>query len=304
MEIYEELVKVYEHPDTNLDMDTSLNHFQKTEALFKLLQPLVYTATNLQSKHISITKARKLLNHIEHQVVPVLERDYNFFLDTTKISPKFEINPRIYDKDYEVFEDAAIKLQKKKAADMSDRELFVSQKFIKDGYKLVGSRIVRTSTDIVSDSDSDSEQVKDLRALMLESDEEDANAYYYDMSFVCASTAEVERLWSMCALILTHNRTRMTKDLFEALIYLRYNDNLWGKADVALAIKVASDETLEDDLKEGFELIDLEEIDESESDFLMVDLEHANFFWDYELIETEEEEGNDDDDKDDDFGVV
>ena len=58
---------------------------------------------------------------------------------------------------------------------------------------------------------------------------------YHNVNYICGSAAEVERLWSLCKYILTNTRSRMTPNLFEALIFLKVNYDYWDAAAVQVA---------------------------------------------------------------------
>jgi hypothetical protein len=54
---------------------------------------------------------------------------------------------------------------------------------------------------------------------------------------ICGSAAEVERVWSMAGKILTNERSSTSPLLFECIMYLKYNRDLWGLKDVVEANK-------------------------------------------------------------------
>ena len=49
--------------------------------------------------------------------------------------------------------------------------------------------------------------------------------------------AEVERVWSMAGKVLTKDRSSMSPLVFECIMYLKYNEKLWGLAEVVEANK-------------------------------------------------------------------
>ena len=58
---------------------------------------------------------------------------------------------------------------------------------------------------------------------------------YKNVDFICGSAAEVERLWSICKYILSNVRSRLTPNLFEALIFLKLNRDYWDASSVQVA---------------------------------------------------------------------
>ena len=63
---------------------------------------------------------------------------------------------------------------------------------------------------------------------------------YKNIDFICGCAAEVERLWSICKYILTNVRSRLTPNLFEALVFLKVNHEYWD----ARSVQVAYDNSL------------------------------------------------------------
>ena len=50
---------------------------------------------------------------------------------------------------------------------------------------------------------------------------------YIDLKFVAPTTNKVERLFSLCGLILTDNRSNMHTDTFEMVMMLKANRSVW-----------------------------------------------------------------------------
>lgn len=297
LEIYEELVQVCEHDDTNLNMDTSEEHYENVVKLSKLMEPLYFVSRELQKKHLSITKARKLLSHVDEEVLPELYRKYGFTCNTDRISDKFDVNPLINDKTDEVYEQTVIKLQKKQAADMDDCQRLAAKPFLKKEYMMIGSKVFdrpsRATAVGRENREEVSEEMISLFTVMNEPDAEDENDKYHDASFVCASTAEVERLWSICSMVLTSSRTKVSKDLFEAIIFLRYNFVHWGVEDVKMACAFENnDEAFPSSLKSSFE--EIEVLLEEEEEYELFN--SANEQFEYEWVENDLE--------DDDYSMV
>ena len=54
------------------------------------------------------------------------------------------------------------------------------------------------------------------------------------------SCSEVERLWSLLAkFVLTVERSRMTPQLFETILFLKVNKDWWGQLEVIEAMRMA-----------------------------------------------------------------
>ena len=72
-------------------------------------------------------------------------------------------------------------------------------------------------------------RIKKRKAGLIEAD---LTSPYKNVDFICGSAAEVERLWSIAKYILTDNRARLTPAMFEALLFLKTNDEYWDMAMV------------------------------------------------------------------------
>ena len=60
---------------------------------------------------------------------------------------------------------------------------------------------------------------------------------YHDLSFLCASAAEVECLWSKALCVFVQQRCKMHPCLLKALLFLKENRRFWGKAMVMEAME-------------------------------------------------------------------
>ena len=72
-------------------------------------------------------------------------------------------------------------------------------------------------------------RMKKRKAGLIESD---LSSPYKNVDFICGSAAEVERLWSVAKYILTDNRAKLTPGMFEALLFLKTNEEYWDMATV------------------------------------------------------------------------
>jgi len=55
-----------------------------------------------------------------------------------------------------------------------------------------------------------------------------------NLDHVLGSAAEVERVWSWARYVLTTQRARMAPVLFEAIMFLKFNRDLWDEKTVQL----------------------------------------------------------------------
>jgi len=56
-----------------------------------------------------------------------------------------------------------------------------------------------------------------------------------NLDHVLGSAAEVERVWSLARYVLTSQRSQMAPVLFEAIMFLKFNRELWDEKTVQLA---------------------------------------------------------------------
>ena len=64
---------------------------------------------------------------------------------------------------------------------------------------------------------------------------------YIDCRFILGSSAEVERIFSIGGNLLSKNRRSMTSQVFEAILFLKYNSRLWDLNPVSEATTTLRD---------------------------------------------------------------
>ena len=55
----------------------------------------------------------------------------------------------------------------------------------------------------------------------------DVHSKYHKLNYIGGSAVEVERLWSEAKFVLTAHRAKMSPIVFEALIFLKFNQQYW-----------------------------------------------------------------------------
>ena len=88
------------------------------------------------------------------------------------------------------------------------------------------------------------EQTRGKMAKRLKTDkpdggDEEANAEYIDASFILGTSDIVERFFSLCKYVLTDTRSSLTAEMFEMIVFLKANRDLWNLKEVDAAIKKA-----------------------------------------------------------------
>ena len=61
------------------------------------------------------------------------------------------------------------------------------------------------------------------------------SSYDPALKVVGGSATDVEQLWSQAGQVLTKHRSSLSPAVFECIMYLKYNSDLWGLADVVEA---------------------------------------------------------------------
>ena len=61
---------------------------------------------------------------------------------------------------------------------------------------------------------------------------------YINLDFILGLATEVERLWSMASHVLLKNRPAMILIVFEAIVFLKINNDLWDECDIVEAISM------------------------------------------------------------------
>jgi hypothetical protein len=81
---------------------------------------------------------------------------------------------------------------------------------------------------------------------------------YQNLAWIPPTTNELERLFSRCKHVLTDCRSRMTPLHFEAVMLLKYNQQLWTCAHVERAIKLSLNGGINNGLDEFYEEEDID----------------------------------------------
>ena len=64
---------------------------------------------------------------------------------------------------------------------------------------------------------------------------------YVNLDFILASTAEIERIWSMAKYILVQQHRGMLPKRFECLLFLKYNRRFWNERMIVEAYRAAQE---------------------------------------------------------------
>jgi uncharacterized protein YcbK (DUF882 family) len=76
------------------------------------------------------------------------------------------------------------------------------------------------------------------------SSQEEPESAYENLDFFLGSAAEIERLWSKAKYAMAYHRKKMSPQLFEILMCLKYNDQFWDDVLIVQAYRNARDQKI------------------------------------------------------------
>ena len=104
-------------------------------------------------------------------------------------------------------------------------------------------------------------------------DHVESQSPYRDMSHVMGSDAIVECLSSVAHYILTDQRSSMSPEMLEVILYLNFNRDMWDVSTVAEAHTLVRNKDRDERLAKKLEAIKLYNVDSDESDSDMEEVE-------------------------------
>jgi hypothetical protein len=199
----------------------------------------------LQQQHLPLMAGRSIIDLLKNQV-DTEKQDPNKKLCNcpllfTKSGPNSSLSPN------PKFDSGVVKIQAGKSDELTPAEARACKCLLK-----------KRSIAPTGEPTASPENMKDrIKRMLGDSKDEGYTDKYHDCSFIYASSAQVERLWSIAKHVLM-GRMRMTPQLFEALLYLKENRRFWDDAMVKKAIDEARSERIAKRISE----------EEQEDDFL------------------------------------
>jgi hypothetical protein len=276
--IRDDLMKAADHEgaeglDKVLDQTTL---FLSKAKIYEQWMTCINTITKKLQEHcLPLTKAHHLLDILEKEIVSWKDKQNDPLYECTFKREKSSLANRELcpNKD---FETGVVKIQLGKYADMTDAEKRACRSLKKQASTSSPNNANGSNSEQSESSDDEEPRSPDFEARVykyLEERESEGQleSPYVNCNFIYGSTAEVERLWSVSSYILTKQRRRMTPQLFEAILFLRYNERFWNLGLVVEAMKedrmqqyaarveklVREDET-GDDILQGVDALDRE----------------------------------------------
>lgn len=282
--MYHVICHVHAHPDIDLGLDTSPEFLASVRHVIRLLRPIQYVTQMMQEQNMSLSRCRSLCWALRNEVFPMLAREENFHIDSTRLTTNHEMNPLIRREYNTDFQNAIVKLQREQPDDLTPNEARTVEKLeIPEDQRTIpqqNSRRVRArralnrdnALVIGDDEDEDDEHTMNMRFLedIYNMPERQAGRNYHDCSFVTGSDAEIERLFLGTSNIQTQNRASLNRNTFDAIMFLRENKSLWNIEDVANAVL----NRVDNELLGEFRQLNVEEPDDSFLNNLEEDGEH------------------------------
>lgn len=313
-------------------MDTSPAHLRNVKKSLRILKPIQYVTKQLQKTHLTLSKGWDLFQALTLEIFPKLRQDEGFVVNDDRIRLESKKNKFLKDPVNYHFEKAVIKVQTGLEHLLSADERSAARK-LRKGYNPFGLSLSsntigeeqleqqRIEEDIEKESDPLVKKLKEV----FHRKETGVGSKYIDTSFIGCSTANVELMWTICNLILTHNRASLSNEMFEALIYLCMNRRFWDEMEVSEAFRATIDRSVKQSSVGNDDFSDFSDDSEceSESDSDSDDDDDEDILGDYrdwfgkefyaslvhclnedddgDTNDNEEEDGNNDDSEDDDL---
>lgn len=223
VQIEEHAEAVAANPMSNVTLPPTSIYFKRAAKNTKLiLDDINAVVVRLQTRLLTLSEGRELIDELidESETKSTVPGSHWYRNPLTKEYIASD-SRKISDKD---FVNAVSKLQKRQANTLTPAERRKVQKFL-----------TPTAASDVDHNLSLAERLKKKSTgIKRKADESDLNKIKTDscLDHVIASAAEVERLWSIARYILIDLRAKMAPILLEAILFLRYNRDLWDESTV------------------------------------------------------------------------
>jgi hypothetical protein len=193
-----------------------------------MLQEIDGITTYLQTEGLTLADARNAVEQLTESV----EKDKT---NPAKALYQCKLGTKYIALDSDLVTDplfisGVVKIQENRLQDLTDAEKEAVDSLRKDG----------AATAEATEDDDGMTLVQKIRAGKRKQREEaeSGEMQYMNTNFILGSAAVVERLWSNAGNILTKNRSGMTPQLLEAILFLKYNRRFWNQALVSDAYQM------------------------------------------------------------------
>ena len=219
VDIRNELIQASSDNEGSIPINRSTAFSTKVKKSATILSEINTTTVNLQTRYYTLANCRDdidfLMQNIEEAEPD--ERLFNCSLGDSylKVDTELSNNPD--------FESGVVKIQRRKADTMTGEEKRATSALLKPGIAVSTTASVRKGATM-------REKYNKRRKV-------DPNYKYMCTDFILGSAAAVERLWSSAKHILSNERSKLKPLVFEAIMFLKYNERFWGEQLVAEAMR-------------------------------------------------------------------
>lgn len=224
--IREDVIEASQQNEANFGLIETSNVFRDAcQRLEKVFSNLNTVTTMLQKRLEPVQRCRRLLDAMIEETELSQNIDgspwHGIELGTKWIGPNSE---KLSDQS---FYSGVIKIQRKQFGDLTAEEKEACAMLRKDGLPPPAQQ----------------EQLSFQDRLMLHA-EVDSDEYY-PVDFILGSAAEAERVWSEARYVLTTQRSAIAPAVFESIMILRFNKELWDCTTVVQAVDMIKKESRE-----------------------------------------------------------
>ena len=230
--IYDDILKASQEENASIDI-SRVASFTKARKVQLMLGEINEVTKALQESKLSLCQGRKFLEDLSRQVNrkknDPMHALYQCKLKLKKSAIVSELAPD------HLFESGVIKIQSGNWKQLTADEEEACSKLLKPEEDQAPITAVQTTGSPVKMRDR-------IKRMKMDAEKRaEQSSPYHDLSFLFASAAEVERLWSKALYIFVQQRRKMHPQLLEALLFLKENRRFWDKAMVMEAMNTLKD---------------------------------------------------------------
>jgi hypothetical protein len=246
---YQDITEAANQDIATIEMDQSNASLPKAKSATSMLEELNAVTKALQERHLTLADGRRYLDELQRTITRKKNvSGHPFYQCKFKLAKAASVSQHTPDAEFEA---GVVKIQSGRHEELTAEE--------EEACKCLLQAVDSEDDDAIEPNDEGSplkmkdriKKMKETRHLAIESNP------YNDCSFIFASSAEVERLWSLAGNVFTNERRSLTKLLLEAIIFLKVNRRLWSDAAVFKAYNEVKDgkrppQSVKDDEEEAF----------------------------------------------------
>ena len=239
-QIYEEIVQASQEDNASIEISEAAS-IAKARKVRNMLAEINVVTVALQESMVSLAQGRRYLDELIRQVnkgkLVKTHALYQCKLKLQKSALVSNLAPN------HVFESGVIKIQSGNWEDLTPEE--------EEECSILLKEVEDQPFNDTATSESPIKMQDRIKRIKLASKQSETKTNpYYDLSFLFASAAEVERLWSKALYIFVQQRRRMHPQLLEGLLYLKENRRFWDKSTVLDAMQMLKKSDGEEELLE------------------------------------------------------